>query len=136
MGHLKHELWLLSKAEMSASMAGIVDFGLAIGLTDLNVLSYAWANLIGVFSGGVTNCCINYRYVFRQSNRKKKQVAWRYFLVWVVSLTLNGGGTNLITNHVGARYFIIVKCLMALLVAIFINYPAQRKFVFKEKDPL
>ena len=54
-------------------MAGIVDFGLAIGLTDLNVLSYAWANLIGVFSGGVTNCCINYRYVFRQNNRKDRK---------------------------------------------------------------
>lgn len=134
MGHLKHEIWMVSKAEMSASVASIVDFGLAIGLTQAQILPYLWANLIGVISGGITNCCINYRYVFRNSGRNKGNVALRYFIVWSTSLLLNGGGTDLVTHLVGAKYFIIVKCIIAILVALLVNYPGQRRFVFSPND--
>jgi putative flippase GtrA len=110
MGHLnqiKHEIWLISKAEMSASVASIIDFGLSIGLTEEKVLPYLWANLIGVISGGITNCCINYRYVFKNTRRNKKSIALRYFMVWSGSLVLNGGGTDLVTYLIGENYFII-----------------------------
>jgi putative flippase GtrA len=131
MGKVSRELWLFTKAEVSASMASIVDFGLAIGLTVMEVLPYSWANIIGVVSGGVTNCSINYKYVFKNSGRKKKSVFMRYLLVWSGSLMLNGGGTILITSWLGEKYFIIVKSCMALAVALSFNYPLQRIFVFK-----
>ncbi|MCH4182022.1 MAG: GtrA family protein [Prevotella sp.] len=133
MGHLnqiKHEIWLISKAEMSASVASIIDFGLSIGLTEEKVLPYLWANLIGVISGGITNCCINYRYVFKNTRRNKKSIALRYFMVWSGSLVLNGGGTDLITYLIGENYFIIVKCIISIFVALLWNYPGQRRFVF------
>ena len=133
MGHLnqiKHEIWLISKAEMSASVASIIDFGLSIGLTEEKVLPYIWANLIGVISGGITNCCLNYRYVFKNTRRNKKSIALRYFMVWSGSLILNGGGTDLITYLIGENYFIIVKCIISIFVALLWNYPGQRKFVF------
>jgi putative flippase GtrA len=133
MGHLnqiRHEIWLISKAEMSASVASIVDFGLSIGLTQAKVLPYIWANLIGVISGGITNCCINYRYVFKNTRRNKKSIAFRYFMVWSGSLLLNGGGTDLVTYLIGENYFIIVKCVISIFVALLWNYPGQRRFVF------
>jgi len=130
---IKHELWMLSKAEMSASVASIVDFGLAIGLYHTGVMTYQWANLLGVVCGGITNCCINYRYVFSNTNRSKKGVAWRYFIVWFASMIFNGLGTNALTAAIGERHFIIIKSVVALIVAIFFNYPLQRKFVFKTK---
>lgn len=133
MGHLnqiKHEIWLISKAEMSASVASIIDFGLSIGLTEEKVLPYVWANLIGVISGGITNCCLNYRYVFKNTRRNKKSIALRYFMVWSGSLILNGGGTDLITYLIGENYFIIVKCIISIFVALLWNYPGQRRFVF------
>jgi putative flippase GtrA len=133
MGHLnqiKHEIWLISKAEMSASVASIIDFGLSIGLTEEKVLPYIWANLIGVISGGITNCCLNYRYVFKNTRRNKKSIALRYFMVWSGSLILNGGGTDLITYLIGENYFIIVKCIISIFVALLWNYPGQRRFVF------
>ena len=90
-------------------------------------------------SGGITNCTLNYRYVFGDSKRKKKSVVWRYFIIWALSWTLNSGGTIALTEainlheHVNIHYM-IPKCVVSFLVAVLVNYPGQRKFVFKKKD--
>ncbi len=134
MGKIKHELWTFAKAEMSASAASCVDFGLAISLTYLGLLTYGYANIIGVVCGGLTNFTLNSRYVFSQTGRGKKALAERYLVVWIGSMLLNGGGTNLLTWLAGGKsYFVIVKCLVALAVAFGFNYPLQRGWVFRQK---
>lgn len=136
MGKIRHELWTFTKAEMSASVASVVDFGLAFILSDVMGIYYGLANAIGVTSGGITNCCINYRYVFGTSQRSKKSVAWRYFIVWSVSWILNAGGTIVLTEAINMHehlhiHYMIPKSVVAFLVAVLVNYPAQRRFVFK-----
>jgi putative flippase GtrA len=134
MGKIRHELWTFAKAEMSASAASCVDFGLAISLTYLGLLTYGYANIIGVVCGGLTNFMLNSRYVFSQTGRGKKALAERYLVVWIGSMLLNGGGTNLLTWLAGGKsYFVIVKCLVALAVAFGFNYPLQRGWVFRQK---
>lgn len=138
MGKIKQELITFGKAELTASIASVVDFGLAFILSDVVGIYYGLANALGVMSGGVTNCCLNYRYVFGDSNRKKKSVAWRYFVIWGISWMLNSGGTILLTEvinyseHINIHYM-IPKCVVSFLVAVLVNYPGQRKFVFKKK---
>lgn len=137
MGRIKTELLTFSKAELSASVASVVDFGLAFLLSDVFCIYYGLANAIGVTAGGITNCCINYRYVFSQSKRKKRSVAWRFFIIWAVSWLLNAGGTVLLTEFINSHeyiniHYMIPKCIVAFLVAILVNYPGQRKFVFKQ----
>lgn len=137
MGKIKKELLTFGKAELTASVASVVDFGLAFILSDVVGIYYGLANALGVMSGGITNCCLNYRYVFGDSNRKKKSVAWRYFIIWTISWVLNSGGTIAVTEllnsheHINIHYM-IPKCVVAFLVAVFINYPGQRKFVFNQ----
>ena len=139
MGKIKQELVTFGKAELTASIASIVDFGLAFFLSDIIGIYYGLANALGVMSGGITNCTLNYRYVFGDSKRKKKSVAWRYFIIWALSWTLNSGGTIALTEainlheHVNIHYM-IPKCVVSFLVAVLVNYPGQRKFVFKKKD--
>ncbi len=134
MGKIRHELWTFAKAEMSASAASCVDFGLAISLTYLGLLTYGYANIVGVVCGGLTNFMLNSRYVFSQTGRGKKALAERYLVVWIGSMLLNGGGTNLLTWLAGGKsYFVIVKCLVALAVAFGFNYPLQRGWVFRQK---
>ncbi len=136
MGKLKHELYTFGKAECTASAASVVDFGLAFLLSDILLIWYAISNAIGVVVGGITNCCLNYRYVFDHGDRKKKSIAWRYFLVWAFSWAFNTFGTFGLTElvrqyfHENLHYF-IPKCIVAFLVAVFFNYPAQHHFVFK-----
>lgn len=139
MGKIKHELWTFSKAEMSASVASVVDFGLAFLLSDVVGLYYGLANALGVMSGGITNCCINYRYVFGDAHLKKKNVAWRYFIIWSISWMLNSGGTIALTELLNSHehlsiHYMIPKCVVSFLVAILVNYPGQRKFVFRGKQ--
>lgn len=134
MGKIRHELWTFAKAEMSASAASCVDFGLAISLTYLGLLTYGYANIVGVVCGGLTNFMLNSRYVFSQTGRGKKALAERYLVVWIGSMLLNGGGTNLLTWLAGGKsYFVVVKCLVALAVAFGFNYPLQRGWVFRQK---
>lgn len=138
MGKIKQELVTFGKAELTASIASIVDFGLAFFLSDIIGIYYGLANALGVMSGGITNCTLNYRYVFGDSKRKKKSVAWRYFIIWALSWTLNSGGTIALTEainlheHVNIHYM-IPKCVVSFLVAVLVNYPGQRKFVFKKR---
>ena len=136
MGHIRHEIWTFAKAEASASASSAVDFGLAIGLTTSGLLTYGYANIIGVICGGLTNFTLNSRLVFAHTGRGVKALALRYLMVWIGSMMLNGGGTNLITAILGAHYFIIVKCAVAVVVAFCFNYPLQRNFVFKKKTTL
>lgn len=85
-------------------------------------------------AGGLTNFMLNSRYVFSQTGRGKKALAERYLVVWIGSMLLNGGGTNLLTWLAGGKsYFVVVKCLVALAVAFGFNYPLQRGWVFRQK---
>lgn len=136
MGKIKNELLTFVKAELTASAASVVDFGLAFVLSDVIGLYYGLANALGVTAGGITNCCLNYRYVFGNTHHDKKSIAWRYLIVWAVSWALNSGGTIALTEALNAHehiqlHYMIPKCIVAFLVAVLFNYPGQRKFVFK-----
>lgn len=136
MGKIIHELQTFGKAEMTATMGSAVDFGLAFLLSDIIGIYYGLANAIGVMGGGITNCCLNYRYVFGDSNRRKRSVAWRYFIVWGLSWILNSGGTIALTEFLNSHehitlHYMIPKSIVSIIVAVTVNYPGQRKFVFK-----
>ena len=63
---------------------------------------------------------------------KKKIIAMRYFFVWTGSIVLNTLGTFLLTELSGV-YFIIIKALVAIVVAVSWNYQMQRIYVFKKR---
>ena len=129
MGKIKHELYTFGKAEVTASMGSAVDFGLAFILSDIVGIYYGLANALGVMAGGVTNCCLNYRYVFGDSNRRKRSVAWRYFIVWAISWLLNSGGTIALTEFINSHerldiHYLIPKSVVSILVGQ-LSCPAQ-----------
>ena len=118
------------KAETSASIASVVDFGMAIVMANVFHVWYAFASFLGALSGGIVNCCINYKWVFKSKGLKKKNVAFKYFVVWGISIALNTLGTFVFTELTGIN-FIYVKAAVAFLVAVLWNYQMQRLFVFK-----
>ena len=52
MGKIKEELVTFGKAELTASCASVIDFGLAFFLSDIVGIYYGLANALGVISGG------------------------------------------------------------------------------------
>lgn len=136
----------LLKALATAQAATIVDFVLTVLLSSFLGVYYVVATTIGAVSGGITNCIMNYRWVFPGSDRSKYGIAWRYFVVWLTSILLNVSGTYLLTEmlkgnatllSVMGKYsdqvYIISKIIVAVLVAICWNYQMQRVFVYRKK---
>lgn len=132
MGKLRHEFWIFTKAELSAMTATCIDFSVSYILAEACGLWYVLATTIGAITGGVANCCINYRWVFDATHDlKKRTVAKRFFGVWCGSIALNTLGTYLFTELSGV-HFIIIKAIVAICVAILWNYQLQRRWVYKQ----
>lgn len=133
MDNLKNKAVTFCKAQFSAWISSAVDFGLTLLLANLCGVWYGYATFLGAVSGGITNCAINYKWVFHAFGMKKKYIAMRYTLVWCGSILLNTCGTYLLTEFSGQN-FIIAKIIVAVLVAVLWNYQMQCNFVFPAKN--
>lgn len=134
------------KALLSAQFATLVDFITTVLLSSVFGVYYVVGTALGAFAGGVTNCILNYHWVFPGSDGKKRFIALRYFLVWAVSILLNTYGTYLLTELLRGRQwvntllgtysdqvYIFSKIVVAVLVAVLWNYQMQRVFVYKKR---
>ena len=130
MGNLKQTIMTFVKAQASAVTATAIDFAVTLLLGKLFGWWYVMATFLGAFSGGVSNCIINYQWVFHAKGQRKRSVAWRYMVVWSVSILLNTLGTYALTELTKGIDFIFIKAIVAVLVAFFWNYQMQRTFVF------
>ena len=88
---------LFLKAMCSAQIASAVDFMATLALVNFCGLYYVYATFLGALSGGVVNCCINYKWVFCVSS-SKCHIALKYMLVWGGSIILNTYGTYFLTE--------------------------------------
>ena len=129
---MKNAVITFGKAQISAWIASVVDFAATIILAQYAELWYGYSTFIGAFMGGITNCIINYKWVFHPDSINKRYMAARYMMVWTGSILLNTFGTLTLTEATGVS-FIIVKAAVAIAVAVMWNYQMQRLFVFNEK---
>ena len=130
MGRLTKEILTFGKAETSAIVASAVDFSLSFLLVQAVGTWYAQASFFGALAGGIINCYVNYRWVFDKQKQRKPYIVFKYFVVWSISILLNTSGTWFFTELSGVN-FIIIKAIVAIIVAILWNYQMQRIFVFR-----
>ena len=142
----KGGIFMFLRAQLSAQMATIADFLVTILLVRLFDVYYVYATLAGAIYGGIVNCVINYKWTFK-SKGKKTHVAVKFILVWVCSVWLNTWGTYALTESLAkipwvrntlslyfGDFFIIPKVVVAIIVALFLNYNMQRFFVYRNID--
>lgn len=123
-------MFTFGKAESSAILASAADFGLTIFLVRALGVWYARASFFGALMGGIVNCYVNYRWVFDKQKQRKPFIALKYLFVWSFSILFNTTGTWFFTVLSGIN-FIIVKAVVAIIVAILWNFQMQRVFVFR-----
>ena len=138
-------LWLFLKASVSSQIASWVDMGLSFVLfsvVNLTMYDGFFAKAIGAASGGIINCCINYKWTFRPEGCSKRAVAIKYAMVWTGSLLLNSFGTAFVTGFVSElplltdwgvskdTVFFVAQLAVSLVVSICWNFLLQRYFVF------
>ena len=130
MGRLTKEMLTFGKAETSAIVASTVDFSLSFLLVQAVGTWYAQASFFGALAGGIINCYVNYQWVFDKQEQRKPLLILKYFVVWSFSILFNTAGTWFFTELSG-MHFVIVKAIVAVIVAILWNYQMQRIFVFR-----
>ena len=142
-------IFLFLKASVSSQIASWVDMGLSFVLfsvVNLTMYDGFFAKAIGAATGGVINCCINYKWTFRPEGCSKRTVAVKYAMVWIGSLLLNSFGTALVTGFVSEipvltewgiskdTVFFVAQLAVSLVVSICWNFMLQRYFVFNNVD--
>lgn len=142
-------LFLFLKASVSSQIASWVDMGLSyilFSLVNLTMYDGFFAKAIGAASGGIINCCINYKWTFNPEGCSPRTVAVKYAMVWVGSLLLNSFGTAFVTGTVSdlpilAEFgvskdtvFFVAQLAVSLIVSICWNFMLQRYFVFRNVD--
>jgi putative flippase GtrA len=131
-GNIKNEVFTFTKAQGSALVATLCDYMMRVFLDLIIGLTYIHATFFGALTGGIVNCCINYRFVFSGNDARKRDVAWRYLIIWTGSILLNTGGTGLFKEVFGIKaYFSML--ITSAIVAVCWNYMMQRLFVFRGK---
>ena len=133
MDTIKKTIITFCKAQFSAWIASAIDFLVTIITAHFIGFWYGYSTFVGALAGGIVNCAINYRWVFRPNGIKKRRVVTRYIIVWTGSIMLNTLGTLVLTELTGFS-FIIVKAIIAVIVAVVWNYQMQRLFVFKKRS--
>lgn len=136
---------LFLKASVSSQIASWVDMGLSFilfSVVNLTLYDGFFAKAIGAATGGVINCCINYKWTFRPEGCSKRTVAVKYAMVWLGSLLLNSFGTAFVTGFVSDlpilaewgvskdSVFFVAQLAVSLVVSICWNFMLQRYFVF------
>lgn len=139
-------IFLFLKASASSQIASWVDMGLSFVLfsvVGLTAYDGFFSKAIGAATGGIVNCCINYKWTFQPKDCSKRAVAIKYVMVWVGSLLLNSFGTAFVTGLLGDlalldsweistdMRFMVAQLAVSLVVSICWNFMLQRFFVFR-----
>jgi putative flippase GtrA len=118
------------KAQTASIGATFIDYLVTVMAVELLGSWYVLANMLGTVSGGITHFTLGRNWVFQSESAEVTSQAFRYFLIWCGSLSLNALGVYLITHYGGISY-IISKAITSVTVGIGYNYVLQKSFVFK-----
>ncbi len=128
------------KAQVSSGISTFVDFVLTALLFQFFGVYYVFSTFAGSVAGGIVNCVINHKWTFRGNNRDARNVAVRYLIVWAGSIALNTFGTAVGVRLVsewetaGLDTLMIVKAVVAVIVAVFWNFLMQKYYVYRKRE--
>ncbi|MGC3977015.1 MAG: GtrA family protein [Paludibacteraceae bacterium] len=133
------KLFTFAKAQVSAFVGGIVDYGIMVFLTEVFHIHYTVSIAIGGIVGALINFLLNKKWTFYSKNYEYKHSfhiqLTRFALVVVNSIVLKSSGTFLITHFLHFNYK-ISRIIADLIVSIAFNYVLQRLWVFKKQSKI
>jgi putative flippase GtrA len=131
--------WLktFTKAQLSAFIGGVSDYGIMVFLTEVifGEAYYPLSIAISGTLGAVINFSLNKYWAFRPKEQCYKftlpQQLRRFIIVVISSILLKITGTWLITHFIGIDYK-ISRLITDLFVSLGFNYSLQRYWVFSK----
>lgn len=131
----KLRIFVFLKAQASAFIGGLVDYGIMILCTELLGIHYTVSIIISGLIGAVVNFSINRKWTYQAQNGAINIQLVKFTLVVLGSVLLKSGGTYLITNLINLDYK-ISRIITDLIVSLAFNYTLQTYWVFNKKEKL
>ncbi len=126
----KFSLLVFLKAQASAFIGGLADYGIMIACTELLHIHYTISILISGILGAVINFLINRKWTYKAENSPVGSQIFKFIIVVLGSVLLKSGGTYLLTNWLALDYK-FSRILTDLVVSLGFNYTLQTFWVFK-----
>ena len=131
----KPGIFIFIKAQASAFIGGIVDYGIMILCTELLGIHYTISIIISGLIGAIVNFSINRKWTYQAEHGAINLQLVKFTLVVLGSVLLKSGGTYLITNLLKLDYK-ISRIITDLIVSLGFNYTLQTYWVFNKKEKL
>ncbi len=129
---MKKHLTTAAKAQLSAFIGGMVDYGVMILLTELGLFHYSFSIVVSGFIGAIVNFTINRHWTFKASAESKSKQIPRFAVMVLGSVLLKSIGTTVVTEFYGMDYK-ISRLLVDAVVSVGFNFMLQRFWVFRIK---
>lgn len=131
---LKH-IVLFSKAQISAFLGGIVDYGVMVFVTEVFHVHYTVGIAIGGIIGAIVNFTVNKTWTFSSKKEVYKNSLIKQLMKFSItvlnSILLKSTGTYLLTSFLAIDYK-ITRIFVDLVVSTCFNYTLQKQWVFKK----
>lgn len=128
---MQKEILPFLKAQLSAFIGGIVDYGIMIVCKELLGFDVRWSIRISGSIGAVVNFSINRWWAFKADEKPIGHQLWKFVIVVIGSIILKSEGTNLLTSLTKIDYK-ITRLMVELIVSLGFNYVLQRFWVFRK----
>lgn len=128
-------IFVFIKAQASAFIGGIVDYGIMILCTELLGIHYYFSIIISGIIGAIVNFSINRKWTYQAENGAINLQLIKFTIVVLGSVLLKSVGTYLITNTFKIDYK-ISRIITDLIVSLAFNYTLQTYWVFNKKEKL
>jgi len=132
-----NKIIIFLKAQVSAFVGGVVDYGIMIFFTEVFDVHYTISIAIGGVIGAVVNFSLNKKWTFYSKDTPYKSSLLPQFLKFVAvvanSIILKSSGTYAITTFLKLDYK-ISRIIVDLIVSLAFNFTFQKYWVFKKEE--
>ncbi|MGI4751834.1 MAG: GtrA family protein [Janthinobacterium lividum] len=133
---IRKPVFKFAKAQLSAFLGGMLDYGVMIACTELLHIHYTISIIISGTIGAVLNFTLNRYWSFRDQQSDKAPIGsqlGKFCLMVAGSVLLKAFGTYVLTNWLKLDYR-ISRIVIDIIVSLGFNYVLQNYWVFGKKS--
>ncbi|HMV15403.1 MAG TPA: GtrA family protein [Chitinophagales bacterium] len=126
----KKSLLVFGKAQVSAFIGGLVDYGVMVFCVELLFINLKYSIAIGGIIGAVINFSINKYWTYQSKKPSLTSQLIKFYIVVAGSIYLKSNGTYILTHLLQIDYK-ITRIMVDLVVSIGFNFMLQKYWVFR-----
>ena len=128
---MSDKLRVFLRAQLSAFVGGISDFGIYTFCYKVLGFTAPFSNVVSGSLGAIVNFTINRYWSFGNTEKSLGSQLWKFIVVVIGSITLKTLGIFVFVN-LWQWHFLLSKAIVEIVVSLGFNYTMQRFWVFKK----